>query len=63
MNWVLCFLVFAESFGILSAMNLEEEVFKIGKQLEKIVGQEGAVSRTFVVECHSICRPVSQRVE
>ena len=39
-------------------MNLEEEVFKIGKQLEKIVGQEGAVSRTFVVECHSICRPV-----
>lgn len=30
-------------------MNLEEEVFKIGKQLEKIVGQEGAVSKTFVI--------------
>ena len=25
-------------------MNLEEEVFKIGKQLEKIVGEEGTVS-------------------
>lgn len=31
-------------------MNLEEEVFKIGKQLEKIVGQDGAVSQTFVVK-------------
>lgn len=44
-----CFLLFAQSFAISNTMNLEEEVFKIGKQLEKIVGQEGAVSETFAL--------------
>lgn len=48
-NFCFCFVFFAQSFGILSKMNLEEEVFKIGKQLEKIVGQDGAVRQTFVV--------------
>lgn len=37
-------------------MNLEEEVFKIGKQLEKIVGEEGTVSLTF--NCWYFHRPV-----
>jgi len=31
-------------------MNLEEEVFKIGKQLEKIVGQEGAMDSDSAVD-------------
>ncbi|KAL9980520.1 hypothetical protein ACROYT_G009120 [Oculina patagonica] len=31
-------------------MNLEEEVFKIGKQLEKIVGQEGAMDSDVAVD-------------
>lgn len=38
-------------------MNCEEEVFKIGKQLEKIVGQEGAVRGTFVIIFAATGRP------
>ena len=37
-------------------MNLEQEVFKIGKQLEKIVGEEGTVSYI----CCYFDRPVMQ---
>lgn len=40
-------LFFPLSLQYSRAMNLEEEVFKIGKQLEKIVGEEGTVSLTF----------------
>lgn len=38
-------------------MNCEEEVFKIGRQLEKIVGQEGAVRRTFLIIFAATGRP------
>lgn len=37
--------VLAVLLRIQSKMSLEEEVFKIGKQLEKIVGEEGTVSQ------------------
>ena len=39
------FAVLALLLRIQSTMSLEEEVFKIGKQLEKIVGEEGTVSQ------------------
>ena len=39
------FAVLAVLLRIQSKMSLEEEVFKIGKQLEKIVGEEGKVSQ------------------
>lgn len=39
------FAVLAVLLRIQSKMSLEEEVFKIGKQLEKIVGEEGTVSQ------------------
>lgn len=48
---------FVTSLRNSNTMNCEEEVFKIGKQLEKIVGQEGAVRRTFVIIFAATGRP------
>lgn len=54
------FAVLALLLRIQSRMSLEEEVFKIGKQLEKIVGEEGTVSQWRLLIFY---RPVVPREE